>query len=117
MDPAAWKTTGNVLHHTLHVLHHTRPETAAGGRPQWTLRPGKRLAMFCTTPCMFRTTPAPKQPQVGDHKDQIGVVSTEATQEAGLEGMLERIHDKWKHIEFAVTPFKEYKVGAEKKID
>ncbi len=43
------------------------------------------------------------------HKDAVGTVSTEATQEAGLEGMLERVVDKWKAAEFTINPYKEIK--------
>ncbi len=36
-------------------------------------------------------------------------VSTEATQEASLEAMLERVHDKWRGVEFTVNSYKEAK--------
>lgn len=46
---------------------------------------------------------------VNDFKDDISRISTEATQEAALEGMLKKINDKWTDIEFTVLPFKELK--------
>ena len=36
-------------------------------------------------------------------------VSTEATQEAVLEGMLDKVQDKWKVVEFTLNPFKDAK--------
>ena len=47
--------------------------------------------------------------QVMDMKDRIVAISTEATQEAALEGMLKKVADKWSVIEFTVLPFKESK--------
>ena len=46
---------------------------------------------------------------VENYKDDIARISTEATQEAALEGMLKKINDKWQDIEFTVLPFKELK--------
>ncbi|QDZ24237.1 heavy chain of dynein [Chloropicon primus] len=46
---------------------------------------------------------------VENFKDDISRISTEATQEASLEGMLKKINDKWVDIEFTVLPFKELK--------
>ena len=46
---------------------------------------------------------------VENFKDDISRISTEATQEAALEGMLKKINDKWTDIEFTVLPFKELK--------
>ena len=44
-----------------------------------------------------------------EFKDDIARISTEATQEASLEGMLKKVQDKWIDIEFNVMPFKELK--------
>ena len=45
------------------------------------------------------------------HKDTVGTISGEATQEAGLEAMLERVVDKWRGAEFSVNPYKDIKDG------
>ncbi len=47
--------------------------------------------------------------QIAHHKEPIGIISTEATQEAALEGMLDRVHEKWRYVEFTVNPYKEMK--------
>ena len=52
---------------------------------------------------------SPSTFQIMSHKDAVGTVSTEATQEAGLEDMLARVVDKWKQAEFMVNPYKEMK--------
>lgn len=45
-------------------------------------------------------------PQVVDAKEAIATISTEATQEAGLEAMLDKVNDKWRHVEFTVNSYK-----------
>ena len=47
--------------------------------------------------------------QVGLYKDRILAISTEATQEATLEGMLHKVQNKWNSIEFTLNPYKESK--------
>ena len=55
----------------------------------------------------FPTHPTPlPHCQITSHKDVIGTISTEATQEGGLEAMLGKINDKWRHTEFTVLPYK-----------
>jgi hypothetical protein len=49
--------------------------------------------------------------QVLRHREPITRISTEAMQEAGLVILLERVIDKWKHIEFTINPYKEMKDG------
>lgn len=43
-------------------------------------------------------------------KEHIIAVSTEATNEAGLEALLRKVQDKWVHTEFVVNPYKDMKV-------
>eukprot|EP00891_Asterochloris_glomerata_P001497 jgi/Astpho2/1497/e_gw1.00026.129.1_t len=42
-------------------------------------------------------------------KEDLVAVSTEASQEAGLEGMLHRVQAKWEGVEFVVKPFRDLK--------
>ena len=42
-------------------------------------------------------------------KEELVAVSTEASQEASLEGMLHRVQAKWDGIEFVVKPFRDLK--------
>ena len=44
--------------------------------------------------------------QVGLYKDRIIAISTEATQEAALEGLLHKVQSKWASIEFTLNPYK-----------
>ena len=65
----------------------------------------------CCLTCPYTpvTVSPPLPSQIMSHKDVVGTVSTEATQEAGLEDMLARVVDKWKQAEFVVNPYKEMK--------
>lgn len=47
---------------------------------------------------------------VMEARDMIVGVSTEASQEAGLEVMLRKVQDKWSSAEFTVNQYKDYKV-------
>ena len=47
--------------------------------------------------------------RIVNHKDFISMVSTEATQEAALELLLEKVVDKWRGVEFSVNGYKETK--------
>ncbi|XRA99053.1 dynein heavy chain [Pycnococcus provasolii] len=47
--------------------------------------------------------------KVVDFKDRIVAVSTEATQEAALEGLLQKVQTKWANIEFVALPYKDVK--------
>ena len=44
---------------------------------------------------------------VMSHADAMVTVSTEATQEAHLLGMLNKIKDKWNAVDFAINPYKD----------
>lgn len=37
------------------------------------------------------------------------MVSTEATQEAALQQLLDKVHDKWRYVEFTINPYKDAK--------
>lgn len=47
--------------------------------------------------------------KIGQHKDTVLTVSTEATQEAALEEMLSKVNSKWSDIEFQCIPYKDSK--------
>ena len=47
--------------------------------------------------------------QLVTFREELVAVSTEASQEAGLEGMLHRVQAKWEGIEFVVKPFRDLK--------
>ncbi|EFJ52773.1 dynein heavy chain 3 [Volvox carteri f. nagariensis] len=42
-------------------------------------------------------------------REAISTISTEATQEAALEALLDKIVDKWRHVELALRPYKALK--------
>lgn len=44
-----------------------------------------------------------------EHKDAIGAISTEATQEQALEELMLKVQRKWADIEFIVNPYKDTK--------
>lgn len=43
------------------------------------------------------------------HKEEVGKISTEATQESLLEELLQKIRNQWASAEFVCLPFKEQK--------
>ncbi|KAJ9522809.1 hypothetical protein QJQ45_019797 [Haematococcus lacustris] len=47
--------------------------------------------------------------KVVDHREELAVISNEATQEAALEAMLDKVTDKWRHVEFSVVHYKDSK--------
>ncbi|KAK3237367.1 hypothetical protein CYMTET_52552 [Cymbomonas tetramitiformis] len=47
--------------------------------------------------------------KVMDHKEKIAQISTEATQEAALGQLLQKVQSKWSFIEFTVNNYKESK--------
>ncbi|KAG1666392.1 hypothetical protein FOA52_006501 [Chlamydomonas sp. UWO 241] len=47
--------------------------------------------------------------QAGSHKDAIGTISTEATQEAALQTLLDGVLEKWRHMEFTCNAYKDLK--------
>jgi hypothetical protein len=47
--------------------------------------------------------------QVVGVKDELVAVATEATQEAVLEAMLEKVQERWRVVEFSLNPYKDAK--------
>ena len=47
--------------------------------------------------------------RVNEYKEEIETVSTAATQESVLEGMLGKVEGMWKSLEFSVNPYKDFK--------
>ena len=46
---------------------------------------------------------------MNDYKENIETISVAATQEHVLEEMLGKVEAAWKHLEFIVNPYKEFK--------
>eukprot|EP00198_Chlamydomonas_reinhardtii_P006936 XP_001696272.1 dynein heavy chain 3 [Chlamydomonas reinhardtii] len=42
-------------------------------------------------------------------REAVSLISTEATQEAALEAMLDKVADKWRHVELSLKPYKALK--------
>ena len=94
--------TGTNTHLTqAHCGHHQR-----GGHPGSDY--GGKAVTIPHPPLLHPATPLL---QIVTHKDTVGTISGEATQEAGLEVMLERVVDKWRGAEFSVNPYKDIKDG------
>ena len=47
--------------------------------------------------------------KIGEYKEKVVAISTEATQEASLEQLLHKVHTKWNGVEFTVNAYKESK--------
>ena len=60
-------------------------------------------------PCQYSTVLMWHFMQVVEQKDAIVSVSMEASQEAALEDLLDKMSAKWNHLEFSVLPFKDVK--------
>ena len=65
--------------------------------------------MLCNQVCLAHTHKLALVVQLARQRDRVCAISTEATQEAALEGMLRKVQEKWAGVELTVKQYKEAK--------